>query len=307
MIGLELDQAIPVFARITTLAAAYGIDAAALLDRLTAVAPEVSEEALITVPGTFDRIAVGTRIARGNDGVDRVRVLSSTCDATQPARLEQLARAETRDLWVEIESVPHDLQAFAITVSAYGKRVLSSDLGRLAGFGVPGELIKQLDELTTTLVGRDKLIGLADRADTAGARTWTIQVAHRNADAQQRAATVSQIRSVATTLGVTEAQRNVVIGLHDTFAAGRDSYSWLRVREHKPGIELGVLWSDVAWEHVVNMMLSFYPNSGASIRLGELAGAFGADAAAGVELELGSTSLPGMRISVTLTKGRSQS
>ncbi|MDB4961749.1 MAG: hypothetical protein JWP01_1748 [Myxococcales bacterium] len=307
MIGLDLEHSVAVFGRVATLAGAYHVDVAGLLERLSALAPELAAEALITVPSTFDRIAVATRILRGNDGIDRVRSLSRACDPRQPARLEALAGAETSDLWIELETVPGESQACALTVSAYGKRVLSADLGRLTQFGVAPDVLAQLETLTTTLVGEDKLIGLADRADTAGARSWTIHVAHRNATDEQRAAAVNQITTVAATVGVGEPQRNLVSGLHATFARARDSYSWLRVRENIPGIELGVMWADVPWEHLVNMMLGFAPNSESSARLGELSGAFDAAAASAVELELGSSKIPRMRASVTLRKGRPQS
>jgi len=301
--GLELDNSISVFGRVATLAGVYRLDLTAFLDRLAALATELASDAIVTVPSTFDRLSVSTNIRRGNDGIDRVRVLARVCDREQPDRLTKLFAAETRDMVVELESMPHDPQAFALGVTGYGKRDLASDLARLGGFGVD---VAELERLATSLVGADKLIGLGDRADTAGARAWTIHVAHRNGDDAQHAATRAQIGAVATMLGVGSPQRNLVAGLHDALSDGRDSYSWLRVRARTPGAQLGVLWPGVRWEDVVNVAKTLYPKTGSPARLGELAGAFDASAAAALELELSSVDPPAMRVLVTVAKGPAQ-
>jgi hypothetical protein len=196
---------------------------------------------------------------------------------------------------VELESMPHDPQAFVLAVSGYGKRSLATDLANLAGYGID---TSELEPLVTSLVGADRLIGLTDRADTAGGRAWMIHVAHRNADDKQHAATKACIGHVASTLGIGGPQRNLVAGLHDALSDGRDSYSWLRVRANQPGAQLGVTWSTVGWDDVVNVAKSLYPKS--SARLGELAGAFDASTAAGVELELTHADPPAMRVLVTV-------
>jgi hypothetical protein len=301
--GLELDQSISVFGQVATLGAVYRLDLTRFLDRLSALSPELAQEAIVTVPSTFDRIAVSTNIRRGNDGIDRVRVLAGACDRAQPDRLGQLFAAETRELVVEIESMPHEAEAFALTVTGYGKRSLAVDLARLEKLGVD---VAQLELLATSLVGGDKLIGLSDRADTTGSRAWTVHVAHRNGDDTQRAATRDRITSVAATLGIGVPQRHLVAGLHDALAGDRDSYSWLRVRQHTGGVQFGVLWPSVSWEDVVNIALTLYPKSGSSARLGELAGAFDANAASGVELELATQDAPKMRVFVTAAKGSAQ-
>lgn len=299
MHGLELDTSIAVFGRLATLAGVYRLDLSGLLDRLAALAPELAQEAIASVPATFDRIGVGTNVRRGNDGIDRVRVLAGVCDREQPDRLAALFGAETRELAVELESMPHDPQAFALAVTGYGKRSLASDLAHLARFGVD---VAQLEPVATQLVGADRLIGLTDRADTTGARAWTIHVAHRNGDDAQHASTREQIGNVAAVLGVGTPQRNLVAGLHDALAGGRDSYSWLRVRAARPGVQVGVLWANVGWEDVVNIAKALFPKGVSSRRLGELAGALDASAAAGVELELTHSDPPAMRVLVTVAK-----
>ena len=293
-----------VLGRLATLGAAYRVETAPLFDRLTALAPELAELAVISVPGTFDRISAGTQIKRGNDGVDRLRVLGGTCDREQPARLAVIAGPETQRLNVDLETVAGDPQAFRCTVTGYGKRVLAEDLRSLAGFGVSPEVLGRLEALVPQLVGPDKLIGLADCATSSGGRTWTLHVAHRNTDEAQRVAAKQRIIAVAESLGVTVAQRSVIDGLHDAFVDGRESYSWLRIREHQPAIQLGVLWSNVRWEDVVNVTVNFDPKREPGTRLGQLSGALGADRAAGLELELGSTEPPQTRVYVTLTNGR---
>jgi len=297
--GLELDNSISVFGRVATLGGAYHLDLTGLLDRLSALAPELAQTAIVTVPSTFDRVAVSTNITRGNDGIDRVRVLAGVCDRVQPARLADLFAAETRELVVELASMPHDPQAFALAVTGYGRRSLAIDLAHLGKLGID---VDALGELATALIGADRLIGLTDRADTSGARAWTLHVAHHNGDDAQHAATHSRIGAVATTLGISAPQRNLIAGLHDALANGRDSYSWLRVRPQMP-TQLGVLWPNVRWEDVVNIATTLYPKTGSATRLGELAGAFDAAAASGVELELTTVDPPEMRVLVTVAKG----
>ncbi|HEX5062944.1 MAG TPA: hypothetical protein VFV99_26400 [Kofleriaceae bacterium] len=282
-----------------TLGSAYRLDLTALFDRLSALAPELAKTAIVTVPRTFDRLAISTNITRGNDGIDRVRVLAGVCDPAQPARLATLFGAETKDLVVEVESMPHDPQAFALSVTGYGRRSLASDLAHLGSFGVD---VDSLGELASSLIGADRLIGLADRADTTGARAWTLHVAHHNGDDAQHNATRAQVGTVAEKLGISAPQRNLVAGLHDALTNGRDSYSWLRVRPQMP-TQLGVLWPTVRWEDVVNIATTLYPTSASGTRLGELAGAFDVDAASGVELELTTTDPPDMRVLVTVAKG----
>ena len=63
-----------------------------------------------------------------------------------------------------------------------------------------------------------------------------------------------------------------------------------------------VLWANVGWEDVVNIAKALYPKGASSTRLGELAGALDASAAAGVELELTHADPPAMRVLVTVAK-----
>jgi len=78
------------------------------------------------------------------------------------------------------------------------------------------------------------------------------------------------------------------------------------VRARTPGAQLGVLWPGVRWEDVVNVAKTLYPKTGSPARLGELAGAFDASAAAALELELSSVDPPAMRVLVTVAKGPAQ-
>lgn len=303
--GLHLDSAIPVFGRIATLAGVYRIDLTSVIDRIGVLAPELSDLAMVTVPHTFDRIAITTQLVKGGDGLDRALALSNACDPEQSKRLAILTSSDTHEVNLEVESLPGDKDGFAVTVQAFGKRSLVSDLDRLQRFGVAMNVATHIGALAQGL--GDRPIGLTDRGDTTGARAWTLHVLQPNRDDAQRAATRERLTTVATALGVTAAQKNVIAGLHDALAGDRDSYAWLRIRSGETTPILGLVWANLAWEHVVRMMTAFYPTRDTSNRLGELSGATGANVAAAIELILGPTEPPRMSVAVTLEKGRTPS
>jgi hypothetical protein len=119
----------------------------------------------------------------------------------------------------------------------------------------------------------------------------------------ERAATRERVAAAGAALGVTQAQMNVATALHDSLAKDNDSYASVRVTKSGLSRELGITWGGVAWEHVVRMMLGFYPAADNAASLGKLSGAFDAQVAAAVELTLLPTEPPRMRVAATLTKG----
>jgi len=297
-------EAAALYGRLAAYARATRLDLSRFLEWLAPFGPELAELAMITVPDRFDRMAVTAQIARSGDGVDRLLGLVRAHQPEQAERLAALAGAETGEVNLELETVPGDVDGLTVTVHALGRRRLDDDLARLAGFGVPAASVGELRELAMTLGGDDRLIGLGDRAGSDGTR-WSLQVAHHNRDAAERAATRGRLDAAAAALAATDAQRHLVEALHDVFAGGRDSYALLRVDRGGVARELGVMWSGVAWEHVVRMMIGFHPGTDAAARLGELAGAFDADVASAVELVLGPTEPPRMRVAATVIGGRS--
>jgi hypothetical protein len=302
-----LESQADVFGRIATLGAAYGIDASGLLDRLSPLAPELASFALVAVPGAFDRLIVTTPLARQGDSLARAARIAALGDPAQTGRLDALTDAGTRALHFEAETVPGDPRAIAISLQAFGARALDRDLPRLAQFGVPAHATDALAAAAASLDAA--YIGIADRAapppdDSAEPeRSWTLTFEHRARDT----AALGRVLATAEQLAATKAQRHVVEGLFATLAQDRETYAWLRVRPAGLDRALGIQWRGVAWEHAVRMMIGFYPNGSAPTKLGELAGAFGADAAAAVELVLGPSEPPRMRVATTLTKGRTPS
>jgi hypothetical protein len=287
------EQASSVFGRIATLGAAYRIDVQTLLDKLVLVSEEVAAFVMVAVPHTFDRIAAATPIRRGGEVLDRIATLSQAADPDQLARFEQLAATDTRDHYAELE---HGPDGFAFALQAFGNRKLDTDLTRLAAVGAGTTGAR---EVAVLLGGEDNLVGVTDRSGG----TWTLQIRQRNRDDRERAATRERVAAAGAALGVTQAQINVATALHDSLAKDNDSYAFLRLGKSGLSRELGITWGGVAWEHVVRMMLGFYPGGDTAARLGELSGAFGAQVAAAVELTLLPTEPPRMRVAATLTKG----
>ncbi len=299
-------QAAAVLGRIATLAHAYRIELGGYFERLTDLSAELAEFAMIAVPETFDRIAVATPVARAGSAVERVRALSAVADPEQPGRLDRLFGAETTELYVELESVPADDRKLAVSVQGFGVRALDADLGHLGAVaGAGAEVLSALRAAAVHLGGDGELVGLADRGGPAGP-AWTLHIRQPNRGDAARAATRARLDDAAAALGVTGPQRNVVQGLHDVFAHDADSFAWVRLRPDGLAPELGVIWSGVAWEHVVRVAIGLYPGSECAKRLGELAGAFDSPAAAAVELVLGPSEPPRMRVAATIQRGRTQ-
>ncbi len=287
------QQASAVFGRIATLGSAYGIAVQPLLDKLVFVSEEAAAFVMVAMPHTFDRIAVATPIRRGGDVIERIGPLSEAADPDQLARFEQLAATDTRDLYAELEQ---GNDGFAFSLQAFGNRKLDTDLERLAvlGAGTVGAR-----EVAVLLGAETNLVGVTDRSGG----TWTLHVRQRNRNDGERAATRERIAAAGAALGVTQAQINVATALHDSLAKDGDSYAFLRATKSGLSRELGITWGGVAWEHVVRMMIEFYPGADTAARLGKLSGAFDAQVAAAVELTLLPTEPPRMRVAVTLTKG----
>lgn len=271
--------------RIATLAGFYGIDLGPMSNALGELALDIVRRAMVTVPHTFDRMAISTRL--------RPELIGPTA-TPQLARAARFGAAEARDLDLELESIPSG--GYATTVRAIGPRKLESDLTALASFGVDAFALDQL-RTACTMLGADDVVGISDR-EVAGDVSFQLHIRQANTDDEACAASRARIDLAATALGATGPQRRVVQSLHDTLAKGRDSMAAVRVGGGQ--VRMSVRWVDVQWETAIKMMLGFYPRNDAGQKLGELSGAFDAESAAGVELHLGPTEPPGMSVSVVV-------
>lgn len=289
-------QTANVFGRVATLAASYGIDPSALFDRLTLFARELADVAIVGASDRFDRITVATQLPRTADATARLR---SVCDAAQIDRVARLG-VDTQSVYLECDAVGGTSPT--TSVQMFGKRTLERDLALLALEGVPGAVIAELREVALLADGA-RHIGLFDTL-AAGEPRWTVQIAQDNRDDQARARTRGRVRAIAERLGLSKAGVNAADGLHDPLAKEHDSYLALTVSRHGFEPMLSITWSAVAWEHVVRMMIGFYPGGEAPTKLGEFSGAFASEAASAIELELGRSEPPRMRVATILTKGR---
>ena len=285
-------------ARISAVGTAYGIEMAPLLERLTPLADEIADFVMVTVPHTFDRVSVAARIAPGSGLLDKVHAVGGDEQREIAARM---VGPELRFLGVEVE-IRRDAP-LAVSLHAFGARSLDLDLARLSASGVGEAARATLAEYVGMLGADAKLVALSARAydDT---RSWLLRIARPNGDDEAREVSRTRIAALARRLGVTMPQLGVIDSMHDVLAKDRDTHVVLRVGNDGIERELGLVFARARWETLVRMMVGFYPGRDLAQHLGGIAGAFDADVAASVELVLGVTEPPGMRIASVLRSGR---
>lgn len=279
--------------RLATLGGAYGIALEDIADRLGAFAQELGELAIVTVPTSFDRVAVATRIA-----VEALaRVDGASPDDRQRHRLQILSRERTRDVYVELETLAE--AQFAMRVQAIGPRDLAFDLRQLVGFGLQPARAEELGALAVELGGTHA--GVSDRVTSTGEHTWTLHAMHVNSDEDARTAARSRIAAVASRLG-TGPQQRLVDKIYDSLAGDRATETWLTVGG-AGAVSCSVVWTALPWEAAIQVAIGLHPQSDAGRRLGEMAGALESDVVAALELELGPAEPPRIRISASCTGG----
>jgi hypothetical protein len=271
-----------VLARIGALGGFYDVELDSLDELLGTLGPELAHGATVTVPVTFDRIAVTARIAR-----DR---LDGVVDREQLRRLGKLA-PDAREVEIEVETAAPELTR---TVFVPGSRDVASDCEQLTRFGV-GTLA--LDSVRDCAAHLGIPFALSDRA-RRGTQEWLLHFALRNRSDAERATTRAQVLTVARKLAATAPQCNLIDGLHDMLAKDRDSYATLVISPELTSPRLVVRWQYVRWKTVIRMALGFRPKSDAGKKLGELSGAFDAEEAAAIELVLGPAEPPVMSVAV---------
>ena len=272
-----------ILARIGALGGIYDVDTTALHQVLATLGPELSRATTVTVPITFDRLAVATQVTRER--------LADLVSRDQLRRLGKLA-PDARHVELEIEA---DGSQLVRTVRASGRRSLAADCELLAGFGV-GTLA--LDSLRDCAAHFGIADGISERWRRGGPE-WLLHFARDNRNDEARATTRAQILTVARKLAATPPQCNLIDGLHDMLAKDRDSFATLEISPDQTSLQLAVRWQQLRWETVVRMAIGFQPKLDAGSKLGELSGAFDAEQAAALELVLGPQEPPVMRVSVT--------
>ena len=292
-------RAAAVLGRVATLGTAYGLPIGPFLEQLVDVGPDLAARCWVSVPAELDRLSVSTWLG-GADAAARLQRLADRADPAQPARAAQLV-PDARQLRVEIESVPGEASAIALSLLLTRARRLPVDLDQLATIaGMSASALAELRAAYATLGAGEDPVALVDRVDAARAPSWTLLFRHRNDDPAQRDDTRARLRATAALVGATGAQRDLVDRVHDMLAGERPTQAGLRVAGGAFARELIVAWAQVPWEHAVRMMIGFDPRRDCARRLGALAGAAGSDEAAAVELVLGPTEPPHMRVTAQL-------
>jgi hypothetical protein len=129
--------------------------------------------------------------------------------------------------------------------------------------------------------------------------TWTYVIEQPNTDDAGCEATIARIDGVAEALGVTDAQRRIAARLHRSLARSMTSRATLRSRAGVAEPLVGLSWDRVEWQPIQSMLAGFYPSQGAIGQIARIARTCEVDHAT-VELVLGPTDPPAMRISMRL-------
>jgi hypothetical protein len=288
-------------ARLTTLGAALALPVTGLLERIGAFPAQLTRLALATVSADFESLQVLTVSDAKDPAVGRMLELAGSIDRDQPRRVEELI-GEADRVGLTLGTVAAQPTAITVAIDGFGRRSLAEDLRSLALVSrAPAAELDRIAELARAL-GGDGVAGIGDAVDADGRPSWTLRLRNRNGDDERRALTRARLDGVAEALGISRAQRNLVAGLHDVLSGGRDSYSRLRLTRDRLEPSLGVLWSDVPWEHAVRILIGLVADERAPTRLGALAGAADTAVAAMLELELRPEDPPRMNITVDLGK-----
>ena len=121
-----------------------------------------------------------------------------------------------------------------------------------------------------------------------------------NPDDAAIADNLARVDTLAASLGVTAAQRKIAASLLTSLARNRPHRLVLRAITGTVEPTLGIAWDDVEWRPIQSMLGGFYPNGRGADLVARLSRNIDAQHAT-VELLLGRTDPPGMRISFVLT------
>lgn len=224
------------------------------------------------------------------------------------ARLAPIADECREDL---VATIPHGFDALSVTVDV-GRETARSICGAWLD-ALPGDrLALEIDATTVTaysdeaalppdapalvqLLGADQLAAIS-----WDGTAWTYVIAQPNQGDAACEATVARVDQVAEALGVTAPQRGIAASLHRSLARGTETRAWVRARAGTVAPQLGLAWDRVEWLPIQHMLSGFYPAVDAVTKIGRLSRALEVDHAT-VELVLGPTDPPALRISVRLT------
>jgi len=222
------------------------------------------------------------------------------------ARLTALAGECREDL---VATIPHGFDDLSVTVTV-GRETARSICGAWLD-ALPGDRLAlelgattataQSDEAALPADAPGEVHQLGDDLVALGwdGVAWTYVVGQSNADAAESAATIARVEQVAAALGVTTPQREIAATLHGSLARGMESRAWVRTRAGVVEPLIGIAWDRVEWLPIKHMVTGFYPALNAGGKIDRLSRALDVDHAT-VELVLGPTDPPAMRISVQL-------
>ena len=247
--------------------------------------PTVAELGRIASLGSLLGLPTGTLIQRltpmaAECGTDLTATISHAFDALSVTT--RVARDKARSIcgaW--LDELPGDALELELDATSVTAR---SDEAALP----PGS-----PELVHALGGELAALGF-------DGSTWTYVLEQPNGDDAACEATIARLDHVAEALGVTLAQRKTAAGLHRSLARSMTSRASLRARAGVVQPRLAVAWDRVEWRPLQSMLAGFYPAQGAIGQIARIARTCEVDHAT-VELVLGPTDPPAMRISMRLT------
>lgn len=280
-------------ARIQTVGTLLGVS----VDRLLASVGEnkdgSAQRLRVWISDGFDRVAV---FAAAPGGARRAERFGENSDAVLASAIPALD-ARPGQLFVELETDPAGL---AVEVQALGRGAIDDDLARLRSVAPVGDATHAvLAQRAAELAVGGRSAGLSARFEPPATRQWALHVALADALPVARDA----LSRVASGLGVTAPQRNLIAALHPVLGARSAAVATLRMG---PGLvypELVVTYHDVAFEPVIRILIGIHPGVDVARRLGSVAGACNAERAAALAIHLRDREPVGLRIAFDLEQG----
>ncbi len=198
-------------------------------------------------------------------------------------------------LFVEVETAGKT-ERLATELHASRRGVLAADLallGRLAP--IAGEVQERLATLAALIAPGGRAAGVSARTDAAGGRRFALHLP------VERGPATRGLVEAADAVGITAAQRGLLVRLHPILASSHAAIASLRIAS---GVlpRLTMTYRDVAFESALRIAAGLRPGITHAARLGQVAGACDAPRLAALSLELRDHEAPELRVSFGLVR-----
>lgn len=245
----------------------------------------------VWVPDDFSRVAV---LATAPDHVSRTGVLDPAPQDAALSEAPAILVERQGELYVELAATAAD-ERLAITVHALGRGRVDDDLAMLYRLAhADNDVASALADRARSLGVDGWSAGVSVGFEPPDRRRWSMHVALGTSAAARDA-----FVETATALAITTAQRNLLTSIHPMLAKN-SAVATLHMSADRVERELTVTYHDIPFESVLRILIGIHPGVDHASRLGEIAGACGAERAAALSVELRDREPIGLRVGFDL-------